>query len=162
MENITNAEKARLIISQNNYMTLATSDRNGIPWSAPLYYAFDDKYNFFFISANDALHVAHIKENSHVAISIFDSHAPVGEGDGVQIEASAFAAGLLELPHILSVYFRRRFPSEMERIKHHHLPTEYMGKNLFWFFRVAPIKVYTLDLTVTKVDKRIEVDLLEA
>jgi uncharacterized protein YhbP (UPF0306 family) len=161
MESITNAEKARRIISQNNYMTLATSDKNGTPWSAPLYYAFDDKYNFFFISANDALHINHININAHVAISIFDSHAPVGEGDGVQIEALATSASLLELPHILSVYFRRRFPDEMERIKHHHLPTEYMGKNLFWFFKVTPTKVYTLDLTVTKVDKRIEVNLRE-
>ena len=159
--NISNAEKARRIIEQNIYLTLATSNNSGKPWIAPLYYAYDDKYNFFFVSAYDSLHVEHIKINPRVAIAIFDSHAPAGEGDGVQIEAQASLASLTELPHILYVYFRRRFPDEIERAKHHHLPTEYMGKNLFWFFKVVPVKVYTLDLTITHVDRRIEVDLLE-
>jgi uncharacterized protein YhbP (UPF0306 family) len=155
----TNAEKAKRIIEENNYLTLSTSDNTGMPWIAPLYYAYDKNYNFFFVSANDALHVQHIKINKKVAIAIFDSHAPVGEGDGVQIEAFATPAKLTELPHILAIYFARRFPNEIERIKKHHLPTEYMGKNLFWFFKMVPIKVYTLDLKVKDVDKRIEVNL---
>jgi len=158
---ITNAEKARQIIKQNIYMALATSDNLGKPWVATLYYAFDNKFNFYFVSAKDSLHAQHIKINPRVAISIYDSHAPPGEGDGVQIDGLAYFAKTAELPHILSVYFLRRFPDEIIRAKHHHLPMEYIGKNLLRFFKVVPTKVYTLDLTITKVDRRIEVNLFE-
>jgi len=159
--NISNAEKARRIIEQNVYMALATSDNSGSPWVATLYYAYDSQYNFYFLSAKDSLHATHIEINPRVAMAIYDSCAPPGEGDGVQIEGRAYLAKPRELPHIIAVYFRRRFPDEVVRAMHKHFPWEYQGKHLLRFFKVVPVKVYTLDLTETKVDRRVEVDLFE-
>ena len=159
METLTNAEKARRIISANNYLTLATSDLNGKPWAAPLYYAYDKDFNFYFISASDSLHVKHIQENENVSVAIFDTHDPVGEGDGVQLEGIAHRLGILDLPYALYVYFRRRFPEEIERIKNGHFPTEYIGNSFFSFIKLKPTKVFTLDLSVKDFDKRLEVEL---
>lgn len=159
MENNEGSDKAKSIICKNNYLTLATCDLKGKPWAATLYYAYDKNFNFYFISASDSLHVNHIKENENVALAIFDSHAKVGEGDGVQIEGVAHRLSVVELPHALTVYFKRRFPDEIERIKHGHFPTEYLGKSFFSFIKVKPLKVYTLDLSVKDYDKRIEVNL---
>jgi uncharacterized protein YhbP (UPF0306 family) len=156
----SNTEKARRIISTNNYLCLATCDQDGNPWVAPLYYAFDDDYNFYFVSAADAVHTTHIVKNRRVAFAIYDSRDPVGEGDGVQIEAEAHIAKITELPHVLAVYFMRRFPHELERIKHHHFPTEYIDGTMFRFIKVVPRHIYTLDLSIKDLDRRIEVSLL--
>ncbi len=154
----SNTAKAKKIIADNLYLTLATADLQGKPWAAPVYYAYDADYTFYFVSASDSLHAQHIHVNPRVAFAVFDSTAPAGTGDGVQVDGIAEAASLRELPHILSVYFRRRFTDELERIRH-LVPSKYMGVSLFWFFKIKPIAVYTLDPRFTDVDRRIQVHL---
>ena len=65
---------AKKIINNNIYLTLGTAD-NKIPWTAPLFYAVNNKYEFYFISKKDSLHIKHISNNPKVSFSIFDSHA---------------------------------------------------------------------------------------
>lgn len=86
----TNNEIAKKIIEENIYMTIATSDENGIPWVAPLFYAVDDSYNFYFISQLSSLHSKHILKNPNVAFAIFDSHQKEGSGSGVQGSGKAY------------------------------------------------------------------------
>lgn len=162
MVQLLDSEKAKQIIYSNNYLSLATSDKQGKPWIAPLYYAYDKDFNFYFISASESLHMKHIQENENVAATIFDSNASVGEGDGVQLEGTAHRLGIMELPHALYVYFKRRFPGEWERIKHGYLPTKYLGESFFVFVKITPKKVYTLDLSVKEYDKRVEVNLTQS
>lgn len=78
---------AKKIIEDNIYLTVASSSKNGKPWISPLFFAYDKKYNFYWISGKDSLHSKLIRKNSKVAIVIFDSTAPEGKGDGVYFEA---------------------------------------------------------------------------
>src|SRR3990167_5669145 len=87
---MNNVKLAKDILEINIYCTLATSSHFGRPWAAPLYYALDDKYNFYFISKPHTLHSRHIKINPHIALAIFDSHQPEGIGNGVQIAGKAY------------------------------------------------------------------------
>ena len=154
----SNAEKARQIIKANQYMTLATVGEDGVPWAAPVYYAFDERFNFFFVSAMDSRHVHDLSKTRTVAAAIFDSRVAAGEGDGVQLQGRARAVVAAELVHALRVYFTRRFLDPRDREKHMD-PRKYAHNGLMWFYKIAPTQVFTLDLTVTDVDRRVEVDL---
>jgi len=152
-------EKTLKIISENNYLALATAGKSGKPWVATVFYAFDDKCNFYFFSAKDSLHAKQIRENPSAAVSIFNSMLPPDKVDGVQIECKAEQARIVDLPHLISVYYHRRFPNGEERAKHQHVPMDFRGIALRRFFKLIPLKVYTLDPNVTEVDRRVEVDL---
>jgi nitroimidazol reductase NimA-like FMN-containing flavoprotein (pyridoxamine 5'-phosphate oxidase superfamily) len=81
--------KAKGIIKSIPYITLATSNREGVPWNTPLYFAHDNSYNFYWISSKVSVHSANIEENENVAIVIYDSTLPEGKGAGVYIKARA-------------------------------------------------------------------------
>jgi uncharacterized protein YhbP (UPF0306 family) len=76
-----------LIIQENIYCTIATSSLDGIPWITPVFFAYDEKFNIYWVSNKDSRHSTSIKENNKIAISIFNSQMPEGFGDGVYIEA---------------------------------------------------------------------------
>lgn len=82
-------DKARQIILNNDYMTIATADLDGTPWVSPVFFVFDEKLNLIWVSNKDARHSKLIRKNSRVAIVIFDSKAQEGAGDAVYIEATA-------------------------------------------------------------------------
>jgi uncharacterized protein YhbP (UPF0306 family) len=156
---VSMTQKAKKIIVSNKYLTLATADAQGIPWAAPLFYAYDDEYNFYFLSAKDSLHAEHIEVNHRVALAIFDSTVPLGEGDGVQIEGHAEMAGFSELPRIIHLYYKQRFVDIKERARHTHGVEDFAGLAIRRFYKVVPIRAYTLDTDATSVDRRVEIDL---
>ncbi len=78
------AQKAKQIMDANSYMTICTYAPEGGPWGAPVFFAFDAKYdNLYFISTIDSRHAENIAADSRVAITIFDSSSPIGVSEGV-------------------------------------------------------------------------------
>ncbi len=47
MDERTEEETARRILREIPYMTLATANRKSIPWSNPVFCAYDRKHNFY-------------------------------------------------------------------------------------------------------------------
>jgi nitroimidazol reductase NimA-like FMN-containing flavoprotein (pyridoxamine 5'-phosphate oxidase superfamily) len=86
----TDIEKAKQIIAENIYMTLATSSADGRPWISPVFFAYDEYYNLFWVSNKDSLHSSLIRNNPKIAIVIFNSQATEGTADAVYFEAEAF------------------------------------------------------------------------
>lgn len=92
---------AQDIVLSNVYLTLATT--NGVkPWSSTVFYCVDENYNFYFISKLESKHIQNITKQPSVSFSIFNSHQPEGEGNGVQgsgivveLEGSELVYGLL-------------------------------------------------------------------
>lgn len=140
---------ARGIIKSNIYLTLGTADKD--PWVAPVFYAVDDKYNFYFISQLDSLHTQHLLKNPNVAFAIFDSHQKEGTGIGVQGNGKAYLLKDEELTEA-SKYYRTTFV-EMK-------PGSFTDSAPYRFFKIVPEKFYVLDPD-EKVDKRVEVDVIE-
>lgn len=152
-----NTAKALRIILANRYMTLATAGEDSQPWAAPMYYSTDEELNFYFVCSNRARHSRHVSSNGQAAIAVFDSALPPEEQDGVQISGRASLVGILELPHVVANYYRKRFPDPAERSLHNTSPKRFRGIGSLRFYKVVPEHIYTLDLTYTKNDRRVEV-----
>jgi nitroimidazol reductase NimA-like FMN-containing flavoprotein (pyridoxamine 5'-phosphate oxidase superfamily) len=80
-------ETAQNIIKRIEYVTLATVDENGLPWNAPVYYAYDKDYTFYWGSHIASQHAKNVRQNSHVFLTIYNSTAAPGKGEGVYIQA---------------------------------------------------------------------------
>ncbi len=80
---------ARAIVERNAYMTLATSDANGVPWASPVWFATDDCRELYWVSRPEARHSRNIAARPEVGIVVFDSRVPIGTGGGVYMAAAA-------------------------------------------------------------------------
>ncbi len=155
----TNQRIAGRIIIDNLYLSLATIGRHQ-PWIAPLYYAVDDQNILYFVSDKTSRHARYIKKNSTVAVSIFNSQEIPEKVNGIQIKGEAYQVKLKELPHALSIYFKKRFSDLLsERIKDHLNPIKYLGEFPYRVYKIIPHKAYILDPRITKQDVRVEVKL---
>ncbi len=102
-------EKARKIISDILYITIATSSKDAVPWNSPVYSSYDGNYNFFWVSSPGAKHSKNIKENNQVAIVIYNSTDPEGTGEGVYIQAKAYElADPKEIEEALRFHYGRK------------------------------------------------------
>ncbi|MEU1274652.1 pyridoxamine 5'-phosphate oxidase family protein [Streptomyces sp. NPDC005799] len=86
---MSGAGTVREIVDSALYLVLATADADGRPWSSPIYFAHDDCRTFFWISSPDARHSHNIAVRPQVGISVFDSSAAIGTGQGVYMAAVA-------------------------------------------------------------------------
>jgi hypothetical protein len=80
---------ARAIIDDNRYMVLGTADEGGRPWVSPVYYAPFTYSELHWVSSPEAQHSRNLAARSELSIVVFDSQAPVGEGQGVYMSAVA-------------------------------------------------------------------------
>ncbi len=83
------SEKARKLIEELRYLTLATTNKVMIPWSAPLLFAHDKDYNFYWRCSRKTVHSTDIEENDNVAFTIYNSTLPKTEVYGVYVRAKA-------------------------------------------------------------------------
>ncbi|MFK4089019.1 pyridoxamine 5'-phosphate oxidase family protein [Kribbella sp. NPDC020789] len=104
---MTPEKTAHRIIEANDYLTLATADRDGRPWASPVYYT-PDGADFYWISRPDSRHSLNLAERPEVAIVIFDSQVPVFQGEAVYLTAYAEQVGVPELPRCLQIFRSRR------------------------------------------------------
>jgi len=80
---------ARDIIDGNRYMVLGTADEGGRPWVSPVYYAPSGYSELYWVSSPEAQHSRTLAARPDLSIVVFDSRAPVGEGQGVYMSAVA-------------------------------------------------------------------------
>ena len=92
------------ILSQNHYATISTVDENNKPWAAPVWYAHDDQYCFYWWSSKDSQHSRNIGRNNDIYITIFNSQLPEGEGIGLYIPATAEVVPDNELDPAIETY----------------------------------------------------------
>jgi uncharacterized protein YhbP (UPF0306 family) len=79
----------REIVESNAYMTLGTADADGLPWAAPVYFAFTSFSELVWVSRPEARHSRNIAVRPEVGIAIFDSRQSLGTGKGFYMEARA-------------------------------------------------------------------------
>ncbi|GAA4212526.1 pyridoxamine 5'-phosphate oxidase family protein [Actinocatenispora rupis] len=77
------------LLAANRYLVLGTADADGHPWATPVYYAADGTDRVVWVSAPDSRHSRNIAARPEVAITVFDSHAPVGGAEALYLEATA-------------------------------------------------------------------------
>jgi nitroimidazol reductase NimA-like FMN-containing flavoprotein (pyridoxamine 5'-phosphate oxidase superfamily) len=151
---------ARKIIHDNIYMTIATATVQGEPWIFPVFFAYDDRYHLYWVSNKDSRHSSLIRSNPYVAIVIFDSRAPEGDGDGVYFEAVVH-----ELEEEVDIEkaiktLNNRVTKEEFRIKK---IDEVTNEGVWRVYRAIPTKVYKLTegefVNGQYIDKKVEINL---
>lgn len=86
-------DKAKKEINDRMYLTLATVDENSSPWNAPVYSAFDEKYNFYWMSSLTSQHSKNIRLNNKTFAVIYNSTVPEGTGFGVYLRGESYELG---------------------------------------------------------------------
>ena len=156
-----NLEKAKKIIEENLYITIATATKDGKPWISPVFFRYDKTYNLFWVSNKNALHSKLIRENPQVAIVIFDSSVPEGQGNGVYFEANSHELeNESEIKHAMKILDKRVTKDEFRVKGIGQVTTE----SVWRIYRAVPEKVWVSGSELINghpVDTRVEVDLLK-
>jgi hypothetical protein len=101
------AAVARRVIDANVYMTLATADREGRPWAAPVWFAHEGYTRFAWVSKPGARHSVNLTERPEVGIVVFDSTVGRGDAEAVYAEAEAEEVGGSDDERWIDVFNRR-------------------------------------------------------
>ncbi len=149
--------RAKEIIADIIYLTLATVSAEGEPWNSPVYSAYDKNYNFYWSSASMAQHSVNIKANGQVFTVIYASKAPEGTGEGVYIKGRAEELEKeKEIGEALALlYGRKNKPAP--------LAVDFMVPNLRRVYKLVPEQVWMNSDEKDgdyHVDTRIEVKLI--
>jgi uncharacterized protein YhbP (UPF0306 family) len=77
------------LLAEHLYLVIGTTNDDGRPWVSPVFYAADGAYRIVWVSAPESRHSRNIAARPAVAITVFDSHVPVGEAEALYLEATA-------------------------------------------------------------------------
>jgi pyridoxine/pyridoxamine 5'-phosphate oxidase len=149
-------EKAKRIVDEVIYITLATVSPNGDPWNTPVYTAYDKEYNFFWISSPESEHSKHIENNRKVFAVIYPSNVPEGTGEGVYMQGGAEALVEKEEIEKVLVFFYGR------KNKKPRPADDFVGQSPRRVYKFTPNKFWINSdekIDGHHVDKRIEIDL---
>lgn len=141
-------------------MTIATASVDGKPWISPVFFAYDESYNLYWVSNKNALHSKLIRANGRVAIVIFDSRAPEGEGDGVYFEAIAE-----EMKNQLELQIAIELLNKRMTVEKFQIDDEDVAEDGEWrAYKATPIKISKLTegryINGQYIDERAEVKLV--
>lgn len=153
LENLANK-----LIVENQYMTIATTDRDGNAWASPVAYVFDKDFNFYWVSVPESKHQKNIDANPKVAIAIFDSHQLWGEGVGIQMEATVSDVPIEMLIKVTKLYFSRDYPYGKASGAFGKGLRALLKGNRYKFYKAVPTKMWVPDPNAD-VDARIEVSI---
>ncbi|MBT4446806.1 pyridoxamine 5'-phosphate oxidase family protein [archaeon] len=104
--------RAKKVMDNILYLTLATCDENNNPWNSPVYSAFNEKHTFYWVSWKENQHSKNIAKNGNVFAVIYDSSVPEGTGFGVYLKGKARQLKVKDMAEILNalklMYSRKR------------------------------------------------------
>ena len=103
-------EMARHVIDTNRYLTMGTTEPDQRPRLSPVYFTHVDYRDFYWVSSPAARHSINIAAHPEIAIVIFDSTAPIGQGQAVYVSAHASVVADDELPQRCVEAFARVGP----------------------------------------------------
>lgn len=121
------------LLAEHNYLVLGTVDPEGGPWVTPVFYAADGERRVLWVSSPDSRHSRNIAADSAVAITVFDSSAPIGKAEALYFEATAGLVDEPGLPAALDI-LNARLPARQ------HLGQDDLGP-------AGPMRLYQADIT---------------
>lgn len=77
------------LLAQHRYLVLGTADPSGSPWVTPLFFVADGPDTLFWVSSPDSRHSQNLTHRPVVAITLFDSDAPIGKAEALYLQATA-------------------------------------------------------------------------
>jgi len=95
---------ARALLEVNRYLTLATADSEGRPWTCTVYFAAAQRWEFYWVSAADAQHSRNLTGRPQVSLVVFDSTVEPCHGRAVYAVGEARELSSDELNRGLEMY----------------------------------------------------------
>lgn len=99
-------QAVRNYLKTNRLMTLGTSCKDR-PWSATVFFAFDEDLNILFFSREDTRHCQNIKKNKFVSVAINQDWGKPGFVKGLQITGIASKISAKQKKKHFSIYCAR-------------------------------------------------------
>lgn len=124
-------------LQATDYCCIATVDEKGV-WSNPVYFAWDKKYNLYFISQMHSRHMKNLTKNPRVAVSIYKTEQK-GDVIGIQLEGNAeiLTGKEKEVKEATTVYYGRAGKGEDVQ--------DYIDNPTWHFVKIEPEDVYYFD-----------------
>jgi uncharacterized protein YhbP (UPF0306 family) len=101
---------------KHSTLTIATSDRDGWPQAADVFYASDDALCLYFVSGEKSRHAKNLARVSRVAVTVHNATWDWRDIQGVQIEGDARAITDPDERDRAWALFRGKFPFTAEFI----------------------------------------------
>lgn len=125
-------------LNSTNFCSIATVDKKGV-WSCPVFFAWDKKYNFYFISQMLSRHMQNIKRDSRVAVSIYKTEQK-DNIVGIQLEGDAKIISEKDQKEIelayKTYYGRAGFGPDVQ---------EYLNNPSWLYVKITPENIYYFD-----------------
>jgi uncharacterized protein YhbP (UPF0306 family) len=127
------------------YGCLGTVGPRGV-WSNPVYFSWDEKLHFYFISLPDSLHMKNITANPNVSLALYstqqDTHQPVR---GIQLAGQARILDQVpEAKAAYPFYYGRLYPDTRRRPGDKH-GNPYEDRPAWLFVCITPGEMYYFD-----------------
>ena len=151
---------ARKIIKENQLVSIATASKECEPWISPVVYAYDKKWNMYFVSIPSSVHCQNIRLNGKCACAIFDSRHAWGTGAGLQIEAKIEELSFKNTLKAGKCYISRvyPYPNYNPKVVADFVQNFIANKKIYKFYKITPRVVWMNDPN-SEVDVRVQVDL---
>lgn len=94
-------------LESTNYCCIATVDPKGV-WANPVYFAYDEKFNLYFISQMDSRHMQNLKKDPRISVAIYKTEQK-GDVLGIQLQGNAkiILDDEKEIQHAFDMYYGR-------------------------------------------------------
>lgn len=133
-------QRAKQILEDIIYATVATSTKNGQPWNSPVRCVYDKDLNIYWFSDKEGQHSKNVRENDNVFIVFYDSTVPEGDGEGVYVQAKAHEVNDPE-----EVTHARRIKKGAD---YSRSPDDFLGDAVRRVYKAVPRKVWMNDAEV--------------
>ncbi len=100
-------ERIAAFLAAHTTLTLATTDTDGTPAAAAVFYAHDDALNLYFLSEERTLHGRNLLADPRVAGTIQADGQDWRAIRGLQLRGRAAPVTAADLPHAAGVYGRK-------------------------------------------------------
>jgi len=153
-------ERVKTTIAQIKYITIATVSKEGEPWNAPTFFAYDEKYHLYWGSPKGSQHSQNIRANGMAYIVIYDSTVEPGTGKGVYMKTRARVLTNLDAArYAFDVIMKRR--GDIPYWPYWEFE-EYAPEQPIELFTAEPYQIFTnggIMVNDVYVDSRVEVKL---
>lgn len=124
-------------MQSTNYCCIATVSKKGV-WANPVYFAWDSKFNLYFISQMSSRHMQNLKNNPNISVAIYKTEQK-GDVIGVQLEGAAkiILDDQKEIQHAFDTYWSRA--GKGPDIK------EYIDNPKWLYVKITPEHIYYFD-----------------
>jgi nitroimidazol reductase NimA-like FMN-containing flavoprotein (pyridoxamine 5'-phosphate oxidase superfamily) len=128
-------------MESTEYCCLATVDSKGV-WSNPVYFAWDENFNLYFISQPSSRHMKNIEKDSRIAVSIYSTgQSTFDDVAGIQLEGKAqILAEEAAVEKARVVYAGRKY-SDLKQGEE----DPYLHSSDWLFVKITPEHLYYFD-----------------